>query len=472
MSRLARKKKEAEANKVVDDLPSWIGKDHKVKLSYLKNSVTEDGLVYPCLCKRFLTDPTFRVYQGEEKRAGKTVQFKRNVFVAPYELVEICIGSNTQVWYGRLMYEKHNVIRRKATKDDTWPVKEWLDKMFEAIQNAGQHPNIDFIMNEQPNKAGTHMDFVFEIKERINGRTVNYINPGLLTRVTNDLMNKLSAKDKLREFGRMTCLPPSPTKFIDHVMAINLDAFIRLAKKGQVEKAKALLERGYINVHAFEGVGDPPRYDDEEYEPHEAGQGWNALQHAAYRGRRPMVLYCIDELKINMRSRSADGWTAMHCACKMGHFEIAKELYERGMDIFDETQQGGGGYTPLSLMLENKHMGMVKFFIGEDSKFAQTCYKNHGVRPTHVPEDMYWYLKPLPEDVMVEIRAAQKVKAAKWRAQKRAEWVADNPEAAAREKAKKGDAKGGKRGSSSTSRGGKSSKSPSRGATAGGKKKK
>jgi hypothetical protein len=360
MSRLARKKKEAEDAKKVDESPSWIGKDHKVKLSYLKNIADGNGLIYPCLCKRFVTDPTFRVFAGEEKRAGKLVQFKRNVFVAPYELVEVCIGLKNQLWYGRLTYDKHNIIRRKATKDDTWPLKDWLDKVVDAIQNAADHPNIDFVMNEQPNKAGTAMDFLFEIKERINGRTINYINPALLTRVTNDLLGKLSAKDKLREFGRMTVLPSSPTKFFDQVMAINLDSFIRLAKSGKVEKAKDLVALGYLNVHAFEGVGDVPRYDDEDFDPHPPGQGWNALQHAAYFGRRPMVLYLLNELKLDMKSRSADGWTAMHCACKMGHFEIAKELYERGMDLFDETKDGGGGFTPLSLMLENRHMGMVR----------------------------------------------------------------------------------------------------------------
>ncbi len=451
MSRLARKKLEAEAALKQDEVPSWIGKDHKIKLSYVVNTADSQGTTYPCLSKRFLTDPTFRVYQGEEKRAGKLVKFKRNVYVAPYELMEVCIGTKEQLWYGRITYEKHNVIRRKATRDDTWPLKEWLDKMQDVIQNALQRPSIDFILKEQPNKAATHMDFVLEIKERVNGRTVNYINPAILQRVNSDVLSKISAKDKLREFGRMTVLPPSPKKFIEYVMAVNFDAFLRLVKKGQVELAKELLKLGYLNVHAFDGMADLPRHDDADHEPHPAGQGWCALQHAAYNGRRPMVLWLLDELYVDLRQRSADGWTAMHCACKMGHFEIVKLFYERGMDLFDETQEGGGGHTPLSLMLENKHMGLVRFFIGEDSKFAQDNYKKHGKRPTHIPEDMYWYLKPLPDSVMAEIRAAQKVKANKLKAQKRAEYLAANPDAG-KEKGDKSDrksAKGSKRGQSS-----------------------
>jgi len=469
MSRLARKKKEAEEASIVEEEPSWVGKDHKVKLSYLNNSAEGgNGIRYPCLCKRFLTDPTFRIYQGEEKRAGKTVKFKRNVFVAPYELVEICIGTKEQLWYGRILYDKHNVIRRRATRDDTWPVKEWLDKMFDAIQNALNRPNMDFILNEQPNKAGTHMDFVLEIKERINGRTVNYINPCLLQRVTRDVIDKLSTKDKLREFGRMTVMPPSPAKFIEFVRAINLDSFIRLAKLGQVSKAKDLLELGYLDINGYDGTADQPRFDDDENEPHPAGQGWCALQHAAYNGRRPFVLWLLDELKVDINRKSEDGWTAMHCACKMGHFEIAKIFYERGMSLFLETQDGGGGFTPLTLMFENKHVFMIRYFFGEDSKIAKDAYKAHGVRPTHIPEDMYWYLKPLPESVMAEIRAAQKIKVKKLKAQQKAEYLAANPNAGK----DTGDDKGrngikGKRGYSSDSKGKSSpSKSPSKPGTA------
>jgi hypothetical protein len=479
-ARLARKKKAAEEASKEDESPSWIGKDHKVKLSYITNKADQEGTVYPCLCKRFVTEPSSRVYAGEERRAGKLVKFKRNVFVAPYELVEICIGAQKQLWYGRFVYDKHNVIRRRATRDDTWPIKEWLDKMLDVVQNADKKPNVDFIMKEVPNKAGNAMDFSVEIKERISGRTVNYMNPGVLTRVTNDFMSKLAPKEKAREFGRMTVLPTSPKAFLDEVMSINLDAFVRAAKAGSVVKAKALVEKGFLDVHSFEGIADRAiLYDDDENEPHPAAQGWNALQLAAYFGRRPMVLYLLDELKMDINSRSVDGWTAMHCACKMGHFEIAKECYERGIGLFDETQEGGGGYTPMTLMLEGKHMGMVRYFIGEDSKFAKDCYKRHGVRPTSMPEDMYLYLKPLPEAIMVEIRKAQKIKADKLAAQKRAEYLAENPDAGRKKDGPKlrGSSKGRSnskdgrgRSNSSTAKGGKVSGGGGRGGSSTSKK--
>jgi ankyrin repeat protein len=485
-ARLARKKKEAEEFASQDKTPTWVGKDHKVKLSYIIDKGNTELTKYPCLCKRFVTEPSFRVYAGEERRAGKLVKFKRNVFVAPYELIEMCIGDGKQLWYGRLTYDKHNVIRRKATKDDTWNAKVWLDAVQKAVQDADKLPNMDFILQEQPNKTGNAMDFTIEIKERINGRTVNLINKGLLTRITGEFLQTIKPKDRLREFGRMTVLPSSPKEFVDLVLAINFDRFIRLVKRGHIERVKTLVDVGYLNVHKFEGEGDLKRHhiteDDDEFEPHPPGQGWNALQFASYFGRRPMVMYLLDELKMHLNARSVDGWNAMHCACKMGHFEIAKEFYNRGMSLFFSTQDGGGGYTPLSLMMENKHMGMIRFFIGEDSKYALDLYKSHGVRPTHRPEDMYYYLKPLPEDIMVEIRKSQNIKYEKLKAQKLAQDKLDNPEKYKQKEAPKlrgsskngrgrsqsKDTKGDKSSSSSASKG--KSASPSKGAGTRGRK--
>ena len=68
---------------------------------------------------------------------------------------------------------------------------------------------------------------------------------------------------------------------------------------------------------------------------------------------------------------------------------------------------------------------------------------------------------------MVEIRAAQREKAAKLQAQKRAEWLAENPEAAAKEKGKnsKGGVKRASSKDSTDSRSGSASRSPSRSGT-------
>ncbi len=69
---------------------------------------------------------------------------------------------------------------------------------------------------------------------------------------------------------------------------------------------------------------------------------------------------------------------------------------------------------------------------------------------------------------MIEIRAAQREKAAKLKAQKHAEWLAENPEAAAKDKGKgsKGSSKRASSKESTESRAGSSSRSPSRSGTA------
>ena len=61
-------------------------------------------------------------------------------------------------------------------------------------------------------------------------------------------------------------------------------------------------------------------------------------------------------------------------------------------------------------MMEYKHIGMIRFFMGEKSQYAKECYKGHGIRPTEMPPDMYLTLKPLPQELMDNIRTEQSAK--------------------------------------------------------------
>lgn len=396
-------------------------RDHKVKLSYLVNSADKDGKLngkatrenastYVCLCKRFRTAPGAKMIEGHEKKKGKLVPFKRNAFVAPYELVEICIGLNGYLWYGRLIYDKHNVTRRKATKDDTWPLSEWLDKVCASIQDPEGNPNMKFMMTPKKGTLFAAKDiphtFQFELKEKIGARVVTYINPAMFHMLEPGHYDKLSEKAKQLKFGQHTVLAPLFDDFLLYTKAFNLDTLIRLCKTGRVQSAKDLLAKGYIDPTQFSGA---------------AGDGWCALQHAAYAGKRPMILYLINEVKVPIDARSKDGYTALHCASMNGHFEIAKFLHSKGLSIFDETVKTGGGVSPLMLMMENKHMGLVRFFIGEKSQYAKECYKGHGIRPTEMPPDMYLTLKPLPQDLLDEMKRAQDAKIKRIKEAKREE---------------------------------------------------
>lgn len=392
--------------------PEW--RDHKVKLSYLKNE--EDGTVYPCLCKRFRTEPSFRVYEADERKGGKLVHVKRNIFVAPYELVEMMVGTPRHIWYVRLTYKEHNVVRRRATRDDTWSEGDWLDKTLASIQDPPKNPRMHFWFREKPSRLGMGHDFEFELKEKNNGKIVKFINPALLKCLPPGHYEGLSEKDKRLEFGRHTVLAPTPQRFLEEVYLINHDKFTRLCKIGKVQPLKDFYALGYVDPKAFTaGDGVHP-------------QGWCPLQHAAYSGKTKVVKWLLEEVKVPYHARSVDGWTAMHCACLKGHFDIAKTLHDMGASIFDESRPDGGGFTPMILMMENKHSNMVRYFMGEESKYAEECYANHGYRPTFIPPDMYNVLKPLPDDVVEEIAEAQAKKIAMLEQRRKEEYYKENPE--------------------------------------------
>ena len=430
-------------------------RDHKVKLSYLKNE--EDGTVYPCLCKRFRTEPSFRVYEADERKAGKLVHVKRNIFVAPYELVEMVIGTPRHIWYARLTYKEHNVIRRRATRDDTWTEEDWLDKTLASIQDPPKHPRMHFFLREKQNRLGIGHDFEFELKEKNNGKIIKYINPATLRCLPPGHYEGLSEKDKKLEFGRHTVLPPSPQRFLEEIYSINHDKFTRLCKTGKLQDLKDFYKLGYVDPKAFTGEGPHP-------------QGWCPLQNAAYHGKTKVVKWLLEEIKVPYDARSADGWTAMHCACLKGHFEISKILHDRGASIFDETRAGGGGFTPMILMMENRHADMVRYYMGEESKYAEECYASHGYRPTLMPPDMYNVLKPLPDDVMEEIAEAQKKKIAAIEQKQKEEYFKENPEELRKMTSKKS-RRGVSRGASSRSPSRASSKQSSRSSSKDRKKK-
>ena len=437
--------------------PEW--RDHKVKLSYLKNE--EDGTVYPCLCKRFRTEPSFRVYEADERKGGKLVHVKRNIFVAPYELVEIAIGTPRHIWYARLTYKEHNVVRRRATRDDTWSEKDWLDKTLSSIQEPPKNPRMHFYFREKQSRLGMGHDFEFELKEKNNGKIVKYINPAVLKCLPPGHYEGLSEKDRRLEFGRHTVLPTSPQRFLEEIYLINHDRFVRLCKTGKVQALKDFYQLGYVDPKAFTvtaGAGETPE-----------SQGWCPLQHAAYSGMTKVVKWLLEEIKVPYDARSKDGWTAMHCACLRGHFEIAKILHDRGASIFDETRPDGGGFTPMILMMENKHADMVRYFMGEESKYAEECYTSHGFRPTLIPPDMYNVLKPLPDDIMEEIEEAQQKKIAAIEQRRKEDYYKENPEEL--RKLVSGKNKG-RRGTSSKSPSRASSRQSSRGSSKDKKKKK
>ena len=347
---------------------------HRIVLSYMKNSAG-DGYVYPTLCRKVKVASTYRRYEAWEKKMGKMHWVSRNVFVPGYEYLEIMCSNRRKTWMCKVLYEEHNVSRVKAIRDDTWDIIDFYDNVQKAVQTPESVEGVTFLIKEEPAPEGKGLTtLTLEIKAKHEGINMSYVNPVTLTETHEGI--------------------DAPEVFIKKVYAINLEKLCRLCRVGKFTKSGELVAEGFTDVHTFEG---------------ERGEGWCALQWAADKGHRKVVLWLLDEMKVNPLARSKDGWTAMHCASRNGHFEVCKLLYERGAPLHDETREGGG-MTPVSLMMEYKHAGMLRFFLNEQSKLAQDCYQAHGVRSKEMPPDMYLPLKDLPDEVMEPLRRAQRVK--------------------------------------------------------------
>jgi len=368
-----KKKKELKTNQL----------HHRIVLSYLKNTLDKGdlaGYAFPCLCRRVRVDSTYRRYEAWEKKMGKMHWVSRNVFVPGYEYIEVTVSNRKKVWMGKILYDTHNLSRVRATTDDTWD----LDKFQNTVQRALQYPfeiqGVYFLLREEPlggDAPPGKTKLSLEIKEKTAGRTIVYCHPVTLSEIEPSVR--------------------SPAQFLQETYAINLEALCRYSRTGKISKCKQLVEEGFVDVHAFLGANK---------------EGWCALQWAADRGQRKTVLWLLEEQKVDPFSRSVDGWTSLHCASKNGHFEVCKIFYDRGISLHDETFSGGGGLTPVILMMENRHVGMLRYFLNEQSRFAKECYTSHGVRNKEMPPDMYLTLKPLPPEVMKEIRRAKRIKRA------------------------------------------------------------
>lgn len=330
---------------------------------------------FACLARRVRTAATFRVYEAWEKKMGKMYWVKRNIFVAPYEYIEVTLCDRKRTWMGKVLYDEHNVDRVRATRDDTWELDEFLDNVQRAIQFPKTKENVTFSVSEAKEERSLHTRLHLEIKERIESMVTSYMKPLELTETADGILGK--------------------DRFLALAYACNLEVLHRLVRTGKYTMAQAHVDEGFTDVHAFAG---------------EQQTGWCALQWAAHAGQRKAVLWLLDTMHVDPLKKSKDGWTAMHCACQKGHFEVAKLLYERGCSLQDSTTGAGDGQTPLTLMMEHKHVGMLRYFIGEQSKFAQDAYKAHGVRSKEMPPDMYLVLKPLPPEVLKAVIKARKKK--------------------------------------------------------------
>lgn len=353
--------------------PEKIILDHKPKISYLNCCNNNDNEIqtYTAIIRKLRTEPSTRVIEGHDKKAGKLIYFKRNVFVPPRDVINVRLSEanfkSGYVWEGIIAHESHNLPKQRAGKVETWSEFIFLNK----VQTACQYPDItqkeeklSFFITET-----VEGNLNFELKTpAIKGfGFINYIRPCIL--------NKLEIKPKV-----LLSLSPIVV-FKNTLIEMQKEQFIRFCKSGRLDLAKNLFgSLGLIDVNTF------------EYGANDQEEGWNSLQHACYNGRIRIVRWLISDLKANVLITSHDGWTPLHCACKNGHYEIAQFLLDNGADL--NAPIASNGETAISLLVAGGFVGMLRKFVSDDSALANTYnVQFNGVRDKTMDGMMFNVMK-------------------------------------------------------------------------------
>jgi len=332
--------------------------DHHQRVSYITNPNNPKN-DYILLVTKIRTKPTKKIHEGDVKKAGKLVHFKRFIYVAPYDYIEILMTDGRKIWKGIIDYVNYNVERKKATQDLTWSEDMFLEKVLETLQYS-QHPTI--IKEYDPEFKFTDTSafgssLTLEYKGKFHNVQVNFIKPCILSE-----LNGASLKD-----------------FMEKVFAHNWETLSRHCRTGKLNKAQEIVARGHVDVHYF-----PQR---------EYGEGWSVLHLAAANGKHRVVQWLVEECRVNIFAKSPwDGWNPFHCACRFGHFEVAEFLHSKGASITETAKNGVD--TPITLMYTYKHLFMLKYFIGDNTDYHNELKKHHGKRNKEIPEGMYVLLKP------------------------------------------------------------------------------
>ena len=203
------------------------------------------GPKFVCITRRVRVDASSRVYEGEEKKAGKLVYFKRNVFVPPYDYLEMRLydPDTKRLYLGKLLYSLHNVDRKRKLTDDTWDEATFLNTIQEILQVCYNSPDYFFSFFFDSDVSTKLKLEIREVKKGVTKR----IN----TAAELDLVSDNAAVKN----------------FLDEVSDLQWTLFERYCRGGKLAKAKQLLEHGFIDVHKFRD-----------------GRGWNVLQSTCFSG--------------------------------------------------------------------------------------------------------------------------------------------------------------------------------------------
>jgi hypothetical protein len=317
--------------------------------------------------------PTHRVYEGWEKKKGRLVYFKRNVFVPPYDYIDVLLYDHTSrppgLIHGKILFTEHNVERKKQTKDDTWDEPTFLNNVQDALQyqldsNQYYKLTLKYPPVDEDEREEDESDFVtLDVRCIRGGVTLVYIVPLELTPFSD-----IDFSD-----------------FMTRVKILNFDVFANFCRAGKLKLAKDIVLRGHIDLASSYVEG-----------------GWTALHMAANSGRILICQWLVDELGVDYNAVTAkEGYTPLHCACLKGQFEVAKYLVTKGCSLtqFSKGGQKNGAETPLTLMFKGRYANMLRYFLGEDSEYTKKLYQGYGTRYTTtkdiwIKDSMFSLIRP------------------------------------------------------------------------------
>lgn len=344
--------------------------DHRPRATYLNCRVIDDDHPPPVKGSKEALQPymqeylgivtkirvpsTHRVYEGWEKKKGRLVYFKRNVFVPPYDYIDVLLYDHTSkppgLIHGKILFTEHNVERKKQTKDDTWDESTFLNNVQDALQyqlDSNQYfkLTLKYPPVDEDEREDDESEFVtLDVRCMRGGITLVYIVP-LELKPFNDI-----------DFS----------DFMTRVKILNFDVFANFCRAGKLKLAKDIVFRGHIDVASSYVEG-----------------GWTALHMAANSGRILICQWLVDELGLDYNAVTAkEGYTPLHCACLKGQFEVAKYLVTKGCSLtqFSKGGQKNGAETPLTLMFKGRYANMLRYFLGEDSEYTKKLYQGYGTR--------------------------------------------------------------------------------------------
>lgn len=289
-------------------------------------------------------------------------KFSRNVYVAGYEQLDFTVSNGKSCWTGHINFQEHNVLRKRAGRDESWSVEKFIPVVQMTIQYPEAFDGLDVGVTIEKAKDGAK-GLIMKLKGTRNGSSEQFIKPCALTLVQDD-------PDETK--------PKPPAKLFAETFNINNQHFLVACRTNNLERAKMLItkSKGNINVN----------YVDEF-------SGWSVFQFVCYHGYYDFANYLLIEYRETLLKdyiSPHDGNTALHCAVMSGDLALVKLLI-----LFDVIPDfvNTNGETPPELALVRGYRSIVQYFYDENSHIYKEGQKVYGVRSTEV-NSMYVYLKP------------------------------------------------------------------------------